>query len=599
MTLNFEDISLLPSQSNHATKLKHILSVYPLALDLSMLGAGKTFTASHIALDPDFHFSRVVVIAPVSVQPKWNEMKQKYGVPVTNNISFSQLRSVKCKQPSHHLLMRKDYTVNMQMYGNTIRVDKVEFTPTLLMQQYVREGVLLIIDEIQNVKNITSQFLACRSMVKAIVGQGEMANASRVLILSGSPIDRREQVVALFRTMNVMKSDDLALYNVGRRVLEWKGMEEIERACRDIDDETVEHIHTRFTHRGYMSPGCLDSYCYELFQQIFKHERSSAMQVPRLAHGITKLNAFFEVKCPRERAALICGVTALSKACSFNAETGKLDTSGIVRGAAAALDSIQQVTRALLQIETGKIGTLVDAARTILTRDPMSKVVLCVNYKATIKDLVNGLRSYSPLVLDGSVTVRQREDILRKFQSPSSDFRVIIGNVNVMSTGIDLDDQDGRFPRTALVNPNYNTISLYQLGHRFLRANTRSSACVIFCFAKHSTELHVLQALSKKSTVMKQTTTEQCNAGVVFPGEYERVDGDVLLSKDKWVLIDVPQVAFDDEEGPPKLGTQTLEAVVTNSNECDPFRLEVKNLKLVLTAKQEALKISSCGDVHI
>jgi hypothetical protein len=113
---------------------------------------------------------------------------------------------------------------------------------------------------------------------------------------------------------------------------------------------------------------------------------------------------------------------------------------------------------------------------------------------------------------------------------------LLLCNQGVASTGIDLDDKHGAFPRLCLVSPNYSTITSYQLGHRFQRADTKSDADVHFVFAKRRDktkeeskdiiELKVLDALSRKSQVMKETTAEQASNGVVFPGDHEEWDQD-------------------------------------------------------------------------
>lgn len=560
-----ETISLYPSQVAHAQRLEGILQNHPLALDLSMLGAGKTYTASHLALNKSFQFQRVVVVAPVSVQAKWEDMRRRFGVPVTRNVSFSQLRSIKCKQPKHGMLMRRDYTTEMRIQGAIVTTDKVEFTTTPLFRQYVKEGVLLIVDEIQSVKNVSSQFLACRTLIREVVESADdPAGKSRVLLLSGSPIDRLEQVVCLFRTMHVMKCDELAVFNIGRLVLEWRGLLDIENHCRDLDDDGVAQARARLS-LSRAHNGRLETYCYDLFQSVFKPARSSAMPVQAHDAHVTKLNAFFEVTRLRERDALSYGVDALSKACRFNTVTGQIENlrTGTI------VESLRMITRSLLQIETGKIGLLMDAASTILDGDPNAKVVICVNYVATLRDLVSHLARYAPLVLQGCTGLNKRTEVLQSFQAPTTKHRLLIGNISVMSTGIDLDDKDGRFPRTALINPSYSTISLYQLGHRFLRADTQSDSRVLFVFGKHATELHLLEALARKSNIMKQTTTEQSTAGVVFPGDYKRVDGDMLLQEER-MLVGVVEAVSQCEQAATVLSVEADEAFVAYPDEGEP-----------------------------
>jgi hypothetical protein len=71
-----------------------------------------------------------------------------------------------------------------------------------------------------------------------------------------------------------------------------------------------------------------------------------------------------------------------------------------------------------------------------------------------------------------------------------------------------------------LISPNYHTLNLYQLGHRFQRMDTKSGAGVQMVFAKHAHKLPILDALSRKGSVMWETTPEQAAAGILFPGGF-------------------------------------------------------------------------------
>ena len=145
---------LLPTQIGHVEKLQTILEDNSFALDFSSLGSGKTYTGSHIALQ--LGFQNVVVICPVLVQSKWKEMQERYNVPVQENLSFCGVRSVKNKQPKHGLLNRQDYTVEIDQDSSKRYMDKTDFTPTPKLLQMIDVGLLLIIDEMQHLKNVTS-----------------------------------------------------------------------------------------------------------------------------------------------------------------------------------------------------------------------------------------------------------------------------------------------------------------------------------------------------------------------------------------------------------------------------------------------------------
>jgi SNF2 family DNA or RNA helicase len=66
---------------------------------MSMMGAGKTYVSSEIAIK--FGFKKVIVICPASVVGKWKMMKSTYGVPIQYVMSYEMLRSTKDHQPFH------------------------------------------------------------------------------------------------------------------------------------------------------------------------------------------------------------------------------------------------------------------------------------------------------------------------------------------------------------------------------------------------------------------------------------------------------------------------------------------------------------------
>lgn len=510
-------LELLPQQTAHVERLLRVLDEHPYALDLSMLGAGKTYAASWIAMNRHRNgggpaFAHVVVVSPVSVQTKWRHMQETYGVPIEHNVSYALLRSVKCRQPKHGLLRRRDYQVKMRTHAllaTTIDVDKVEFAPTAKYAAMVEAGTLLILDEIQNLKNVSAQFAAAQALIKPVAEAGR-GGRSRVLLLSGSPIDKQEQAATLFRTLNVMTHDCLQAFNPYYGLGEWRGMREIAAFCRGLDARATAAVLGPGEHAADLRQAC-----YDLFQGVVKPALSSAMACPAPGARVVEKNAFYAVRCRRDAALLERGIAALESACAFDRTAGTVNFAHT--GGPGAMSA---VTRALLQIETAKIGTLARVARARLEGEPNLKVVVCVNYSATLRDLARALSDFRPVVLNGAVNLAGRCDVLRAFQAASGDCRLLIGNLGVCSTGIDLDDKHGGFPRFALVNPNYSSITLYQLSHRFQRMDTRSAAEVHVVYGRDAHELRVLSALSRKGGVMKDTTPEQVEAGVVFPGDY-------------------------------------------------------------------------------
>lgn len=493
-----EEFRLFDYQNAHKQRLQTILHHCSFALDFSMLGMGKTYTTT--SLFREGHFKYMYVIAPVSVKAKWKKM----GATV---ISFSGIRSVKSKQPKHGLLHRRDYVENVVQSDGTVRcVDKCAFQASSSYKNFIQEGILLVVDEIQNIKNSTAQSHACRALIDPIVRKP--MGLSRLVLLSGSPLDKEKHVVNLFRTLGIVRHPALCVYNPQTDECIWRGMREI---CEYFSIRFGQQVVETLQPSNMNNARDMVNYCWRLFLNLLKPELSHSM-APNVGSqaNITKRNAFFTM-ATTDLQRLLNGINSLKRSTGYNADNGTIGHGGL-----AMLRGIQL---ALVEIETSKIGLWVRLAQTTLQANPFVKVVLAVNYTQTVVDLLQLLAEFTPLRLDGRT--KNRASVMAQFQAPDTTCRLLIANISVCSTGVDLDDKDGRFPRVCFVSPNYNTITLYQLSHRFLRATTRSRATVNFTFGKHKiTELSILNALSRKGKVMKSVSAEQADAGVVFPGDY-------------------------------------------------------------------------------
>jgi len=430
-------------------------------------------------------------------------------VPFLACISFQSLRSTTFHQPKHGLLHR--FEIPSEFFNR----NTVDFSVTAQFQEYVKEGVLLIVDEIQNIKNHSSQYLAAQALIKEIM-EAPPHSPSKLLLLSASPIDKREQAVRMFRTLGILNRS-LAYYNPQTYSMDWAGLNDVVGFCSSIHDQDTANTQRKLPREPSFEP-----FVYRLFINVLKKHCSSTMQVQQHESKLKKCNAYYFIDAQGEEI-LLRGMSCLTTATRF--ENGQVNLQG--EGA----NRISSVIRALQVIETGKIGLYARLVEKYLREQPSSKIVVAVNYCDTLVDLQALLLTHSPLVLQGSSSVAQRATVLQKFAEPSLTHRVLLCNQTVASTGIDLDDKHGGYPRICLVSPSYSSITAFQLGHRFHRLDTRSDATVHFVFALRPQrtpqqcadiiELKVLDALSRKSEVMKQTCDTEMMPDVQFPGDHE------------------------------------------------------------------------------
>lgn len=642
--LDKHKIKLYEYQENHVRNLEGVLLRNYYALDMSMLGTGKTYTTSKIFQKYLFGFKHMVVVAPVPVLAKWKDVVQKYALNNVTLLSYNELRSTRGTQPKHGLLSRRDYYEEDTEMGTLRTVEIVEFKPTALYTKMCVERTLLVFDEFQNLKNNGAQSLAARTLIvpirKMFYDQTNSVGwrQSRVLLLSGSPMDKEDQYFNLMRTLGVLQNKNIVRYLVEntyrstQEMYDFGGAMEvyshIESLC-NVSEETAKRISEI---GNYLLPSKNRAKKPSDIQYVYQHYQSETKPptnkksvnksqnrkiIPMQQRQWIMFNEMFGG--PPGKQWWSMSSESMSKTIRMNLfylfvkyhlpavsstmiqlntamESEKVSASYIIqnhrdymiiqKGLGKMMSAIKSmennhnpnmkelrerhayIMEGLNIIECGMLNTIARVCRQRMEENPCLKVVVGLNYSENLKDLNNMLGDFWPLIYSGKQTRQQKEDALTKFQSASAEHRLLIGNVQCLSTGIDLDDKDGRFPRLCLCRPNYNTISLYQLGFRFNRGlETRSKARIELLYAgehpeqdqiiacnepraqnasinerksndedndeamsaqmknnknpqKRMLEKALIKKLAVKSNVMKMVSSKQSEIGITFPGEY-------------------------------------------------------------------------------
>lgn len=497
-------ITLYPHQLEHVHLLQAYLQKFHFAIDLSPLGTGKTYTAAKIYQEGSHKYRHLVTISPLSVKTKWVQVNADYRLQCRSNLTYGEIAGKRFCSPKCGFLVRNDYTVQMPQENGGIRsVDKYNFTTTAAFREMVEEGVLLVLDEFQQIKNDCAQTEACEMLILDILENFKRGGNSRVLLLSGSPIDKECQAVRLFKTLGIMRHPKIVSGH------QFAGINEIVYYLHDafrtrssqkgnlyILQTSMRYIRDGGNGIFYQSAWGAQRYAFELFIHVVKPKATSAMDPLRSDDGIVlnKYNGYFHVNEEANLQKMRSAIEGLNELRELQA---RLRTEAPVAGTGATI--IRQMMRLLIVVETSKIDTFVRLARMQLDTNPCKKVVIGVNFLDTIADLSTLLAEYDPLIFDGSKTIKQRTDILANFQAPNTKHRLLIGNTSVLSSGIDLDDKNGGYPRVCYVSPNFKTIDIYQLGHRFKRGlDTRSSTDIYMVYSDNRSERHVIEALAHK-----------------------------------------------------------------------------------------------------
>ena len=490
-----ESIVLYEHQKPHVDALEEILSENYCAFDMSVMGSGKTYTTSQIALS--LEFKHVIVVCPASLESKWKSMAQ-YGVPLSKVISYQSLRSRKGAIPRHGLLNRVDIFDEGEI--------SVIFTPTEEYNRIVEEGCLLVFDEVQNFKNKNDQFMACQTLTTTILRSG---GTSRIMFLSGTPFDKEKHSIHMMEMMGLIRSHKLYIYSKEENKLKLLGAQELVDFCKLTDPKGT----LQLLKDHPFSKENVHHVCYLLFQKIVKKNLSRAMPPPKLDVEPDSKNGYYKIVNDEDRTNLIKGIIQLQSSVMYNEKTGAIDVS---RG------NFSMINPSLHKIEKSKVNSFVRVAKKYLDDKPTCKVVLAFNFGDSIESAKEQLGDYNPLVLNGSVLKHQRKNIIDKFQENNNTYRVLICNVIVASTGIDLDDKFGGHPRYAFVSPNYRILDLHQFIYRFYRSDTKGMSFVRFFYGDIGRkETSILNSISKKSNVMKDTTEEYTGKDMKYPGDLE------------------------------------------------------------------------------
>jgi hypothetical protein len=473
-----------------------ILENDTVAFDMSNMGLGKTFTSTECVVR--LGIPNLFVICPVSMESKWKDIAKQHRIPHVIITSFSSLRSVSGCQPKHGLLKRISIT------SPDSPDKKVEiFEPTDKFTKMVEgEGIVIVVDEVHNLKNSSEQYRACKTLTD-VINKSQLGK-SRCIFLSGTPIDKEEQVMKILRLMGLYTSEHTT--SIGLTSFVQKMYKRDAQTVAKIVSNTPANTAPEMVHL-----------CHLLFKDVVcKHWVSS---MPNVSETIDAKNGYYKMG-ERELRFLEYYIDTLHNNTKFMTLTADPDGEGSINIESGKLGSI---VKSLEGIEQSKMPLFERLVRETLLKFPNCKVCVGLNYvQRTLYNLVEKLKDLNPAFITGETPKAQRDTFIKRFQEPNLNSRLIITNIRCLSTGVDMDDKHGDFPRFIFASPNYNIVELHQFSRRFARVDTKSAP--IFRFVYGSTdkkENSILNALARKTNVMQEILREQSAVNIKFPGEYE------------------------------------------------------------------------------
>lgn len=490
-----EPIHLRPNQIPHFIRSTEIYNRSHGLIDLSRMGLGKSINV--IALARYFGLP-LGIIGPISSLLTWQSLVERYKFQVNFMIGYQALRSVKGKQPSHGLLRRVETSSG------------VHFTAEPHFTEMVKKGMILVIDEFHHIKNDSDQHRACRALTMEILRVG---GSSRFSLLSGSPVDKEEHVVNLLRLIGYIRHPLLSEYNKERAELKLLGAQELIDVCRQYDNEGTEEVIATcpFDHKT------VSSLCFRLYTDVIQDYITSAIRSLASDNQLMNVrNGYFNMS-PQAEAEYQNAINEMCTAARFNPVLQTINRRNANFGA---------ITTALMHSEKSKLEIFERIARMKLAdkSDPntvQTKVIIFLNFVNSILTLAERMKDLNPLLMYGATPDSERDVILKKFQRPTNEFNLAIVNPKVGGESLNWHDLDGRFTRYVMYSPDHDILKAHQARYRTCRDGSKSRTDVVMVYGKIGMrETSVLNALARKSDVMRQTLPQQVQDGIRFPGDY-------------------------------------------------------------------------------
>ncbi len=477
-------------QKNHFQKVLNILQNEIAYLDTSDTGTGKTIIALAIAAT---YKMGIISIAPKTVLSTWTSTANKYGIPLYETITYQSLRGRSNKELNHNLLIRS---------GN-------EYIATETIENYAKDGLLIVFDEAHLIKNDNSQLWSAHALINEAQRLSRMGYNIRVAILTATPADKKTNITSILKVLGVVVSEKMYKYNRSSKYYEKLGLQEVIDKCNKYDrDKTF-----LYTCQP-LNKTTIKTICHDLYVNVLKPYISSGM--PKAPTNVEKDKKNLFAKMSKEDVKRIrMGAMLFKSATNYRFQTGEVEYNTINWG---------DLIKSRMEIDSGKVNTVVRYAKKDLENNPNCKVLIYFTYKRDIKRTLELLKDYNPLKLTGDITkTSDRDIIIDKFQQPNTDYRVIVSNPKVGGTGICLDDIYGDFPRIMYIMPSYFFTEQFQATGRIDRLTTKSKVTIRFLYSKEFPyETGIFNSMAKKSKNSRDMISRQ-QQNIIYPGEYDSI----------------------------------------------------------------------------
>lgn len=568
-----DQVVLSEDQLEHFNNVNtNIAQKHSSILDTTLAGGGKTLLALYFGWVRKI--KRYLVICNGSIQlDHWTKHKYMYNSPIVDIMTYDTLRGSS--------VIRTLNGKNMVPHGYLYKNDDGTYEVTETFQNYVEEGLLLIIDECHFAKNDCGKTEALKTLSRYIGIRNMMyplpMNKSFNYFASMTPFDEMEHVINFGMLCGVIQSNSLYCNITSRPT----GIMELYTYCSHFDKTRTDIIWgtTDIKSKNVMEVG------YKLMTEVFLRLISSfakncqanyiskqsvyfayfdidstGLELMEEALGMIKISVRDKNKIDSSKILELCrGIQNFSITPSAvinginNTQIPQIsysleDDGRIINNEiddkiknknrlnqifANITDNSQPpfiersgIVHAMTTIQSIKTYFgLINFVRYIFNSVPNSKVTIFADYKESIRIVHKYLAEYKPVKItgDSDCTEEVRNNIVSKFREPNLDVRLLTIISQIGADGIELDSLNENFFHIGIGFPGFYQSRLIQCPGRFLRRFTKSNSLFFWFFVNSDklVEESVIKSITSKSRVMEETLR---NNGIIPPIYYERIE---------------------------------------------------------------------------
>jgi len=473
-------LELYDEQRPHVECLMASLDKWGKAYDSSDTGEGKTYHVAYIAKSRGM---KIVAVAPKTVcQEKWDKVPLQYGIP-TSCYSYALvsngLRGLMVKQ-----VLPDEGTV---------------FSATTRLIDMFDANTLLVFDEAHYMKNPgTLRLEACSELVRVAQMKG-----AKCIYLSATPIDKPQHAAPMFRAFGIMPYRSMYTYNRRTRRYEASGISEVEAVALKMDTKMFRSI---YIPAETMNRSKINKYAFDLLQKIILPTiRCGLTSDLALKHDIKNLFVRMNADRRAELFRLVSELEHIERQIAFSKKT-----DGNRTGSGSGFQYRGKITTILKEIEHAKAYEFTRIIHHVLYR-PGNKVCMALWYLDSMRIIREYFEEFGVkvLTLSGACTMDQRKEIIRLFQTPHNEYRLLLLHPTVGGIGIDLHSLSPDEKIYGFINASYSIVPLNQTAGRWNRKGQKSKPITRYLYIDNEEtdstiqrELAIMNKLAEKTSIL-------------------------------------------------------------------------------------------------